>query len=332
MSHFDEKGYAAKQKRLDDSALISKLEYFYSELNRPESKRRERAIAKHFEKKARVLYRLLIEREALTEFELRERFLLFTKKFIGLGALSPEERTTSGSAHDGSIYGSIFEYEGNSIPTGDKNRTLIYKESFETQFELMSWQRQAIQEWNVVRRRGIVKVATGAGKTYMAFGIIRELPRARVAIIVPTIHLMRQWATKIEQELGIGSREIGFFYGEEHQELRPITIFVVNTAAKFLEKVHRRNPFSLIIYDECHHYGAPSFCTVLEPNIGWKLSLSATPERLNDPDGTNLLIEKIGPIVFTYGLKEAIEDGILAHFDLIKVFTYFNGREEQKYI
>ncbi len=64
--------------------------------------------------------------------------------------------------------------------------------------DLRSWQRDAIDAWNANGQRGVIEAATGTGKTMVAFAAIAQLrrqhgDRLRVAIVVPTMQLARQW-------------------------------------------------------------------------------------------------------------------------------------------
>jgi superfamily II DNA or RNA helicase len=52
-------------------------------------------------------------------------------------------------------------------------------------------------------------------------------------------------------------------------------------------------------------------------SFGYRLGLSATPEREYDSDGTNFIYDEIGPVRFTFGLDEAIQRGILCEMDYV---------------
>ena len=70
---------------------------------------------------------------------------------------------------------------------------------------LAPWQRDAVHAWFAAGRRGTIKVVTGAGKTIVALAVAERLqqsdPDLRVAIIVPTIVLMRQWYEVLRQRV-----------------------------------------------------------------------------------------------------------------------------------
>lgn len=168
--------------------------------------------------------------------------------------------------------------------------------------ELRQWQIEAYGKFIENDCRGIIKVATGKGKTRFAIHCIQELKKIhenlRTCIVVPTIDLMYQWRKElVSQEVDF--YEIGFYYGEEKQADRNIVIFVQNSASTYLNDVHFFNSFDLMIADECHHYGTTNANEIFKNNIPFRLGLSATPERHNDLDGTKRIEDGIGPIIYT---------------------------------
>jgi len=64
-----------------------------------------------------------------------------------------------------------------------------------------------------------------------------------------------------------------------------------------------------------HRLGSTEFRTILEwLDAPWRLGLSATPERANDPDGTRAVFDYSGGIIHRYSLKDALDDGVLAPY------------------
>lgn len=167
--------------------------------------------------------------------------------------------------------------------------------------ELRQWQIEAYEKFIENDCRGIIKVATGKGKTRFAIHCIQELKKIqenlRTCIVVPTIDLMYQWRRELVSQ-GVDFHEIGFYYGEEKQTDRNIVIFVQNSASTYLNDVHFFNSFNFMIADECHHYGTTNANEIFKNNIPFRLGLSATPERHNDPDGTKRIEDGIGPIIY----------------------------------
>jgi superfamily II DNA or RNA helicase len=78
----------------------------------------------------------------------------------------------------------------------------------------------------------------------------------------------------------------------------------------------------LIIHDEVHGFGSEKVRNELagfHEGFAAVLGLSATPERDYDEEGNDFIESEIGKVCFAFGLKEAIENGILCPFDYVPV-------------
>ena len=73
---------------------------------------------------------------------------------------------------------------------------------------------------------------------------------------------------------------------------------------------------TLLIADEVHNLGVPSFIQSPPEFISVRIGLSATPIRQYDPDGTDALFDFFGgPPVFEFSLREAIKCGCLVPYN-----------------
>ena len=71
--------------------------------------------------------------------------------------------------------------------------------------------------------------------------------------------------------------------------------------------------------------GSPSPCQFpFRPPEAFRLGLSATPDRKYDGDGNRFIEDEIGPVIFEFGLKDAIERSILCGFDYIDLEYEFS--------
>jgi hypothetical protein len=66
--------------------------------------------------------------------------------------------------------------------------------------KLRPWQAAALAAWNAQKRKGLVEAVTGTGKTRLAVAAIAEELQlgGKVAVIVPTVELQRQWFEELE--------------------------------------------------------------------------------------------------------------------------------------
>jgi len=232
----------------------------------------------------------------------------------------------SAAAHD--LAG---EQEGGSLPTRwELTRTL----------QLWSWQRQCAQTWFDRGYQGIAKVVTGAGKTVFAQHVIERLqaevdPELRVAIVVPTIVLMRQWVDSLRQHSNLPHHSIGCLGGgasDSFSDTIRVLVCVLNSASTGLAKRVREANVAehlLLVVDECHRATGRTMSKVFETPRRYSLGLSATPERQGtedvadratpSPTGGSMetaITDELGPVIYELSVAEAVRDRILSTFEI----------------
>lgn len=174
---------------------------------------------------------------------------------------------------------------------------------------LRRWQTEALSVWSP-RRRGIVQVATGAGKSYFALAcyaeLLRHRPESALLVMVPSLALRDQWQVLLLQ------------WAKSQTEVNPdpsrIRVTVVNSLRHAAPSLPPSE--TMLVADECHRYATPSNERPL--HLPWlaTLGLSATPERQFDDGLAAILEPTLGDIIFTYSVKDALQDGILTPFRL----------------
>jgi len=201
---------------------------------------------------------------------------------------------------------------------------------------LRRYQREVVNNWIENDYQGVVSFATGAGKTITAIGAIKawreELDKRSVIILVPSIRLQKQWLKEMRNFPWLKDIDFLLVGGDAKNEtwmkgLKDITssrrhpddgivIAVIQSAREqaFFERVSWGGHV-LVVADEMHKLGAPSYRDLLE-NItaGGLLGLSATPERYNEEENeilTNLFGEELKPIV---DIAYAQELGVLVQY------------------
>ncbi len=158
------------------------------------------------------------------------------------------------------------------------------------------YQEEALTAWRQARRRGVVVLPTGAGKSHVAERAIAEVRRASL-VVVPTLDLVAQWVGILRAAFGM---EIGIV-GGGHHEVRDLTVTTYDSAALHMDRLGDR--FGLVVWDEVHHLPAPAYARAAEACIApFRLGLTATPER---PDGLHAaLAELVGPMVYRREIPE----------------------------
>lgn len=180
--------------------------------------------------------------------------------------------------------------------------------------------------------RAVLEMATGTGKTRTALRICETLVnRGDVETIIVAadgVDLLEQWH---KQLLALGSslsnRFVVFRHYAEYFERdrfgldprRAILLISRPALATTMRGMNQRiSARTLLIHDEVHRLGSPGNRTSLQglsENIRFRLGLSATPEREYDEAGTDFIEKHIGPVVFSFGLDEAIRRRILSPFN-----------------
>ncbi len=199
---------------------------------------------------------------------------------------------------------------------------------FQDRWQLHSYQTEAIEAWLKAGCWGSVVLPTGAGKTVLA---LRAMVQTGVStlIVVPTIDLLHQWYTRLENAFGL---RIGVWYGLEKEAL-PITVTTYPSAWAHAETLG--NLFKLLIFDEIHHLPAPSWHEIALMCVApYRLGLTATYPRpeffrpfssktksvtsVSEPpplfgathsdDPVALLTELVGPVVYQKQIDELTGD------------------------
>tara|TARA_B100001057_G_scaffold500844_1_gene618240 strand:+ start:165 stop:2480 length:2316 start_codon:yes stop_codon:yes gene_type:complete len=174
------------------------------------------------------------------------------------------------------------------------------------------------------KKRGLIVMATGTGKTFVAFQIIHKLIKSkkinRVLFLADRNILVDQTILNDFSPLSkimtkIKNRKIDKSYKVYMALYQAVTgIEDFNNIYKDLDK----NFFDLIIIDECHRGSArdnSNWRKILEHfNSSIQIGMTATPKETKDISNTTYF----GDPIYTYSLKSGIEDGFLAPYKIIK--------------
>lgn len=194
-------------------------------------------------------------------------------------------------------------------------------------------QAAALAAWIQNGFRGILKHATGSGKTLTACFAMEPhlLDGGVVLLLVPSKLLLDQWQRELT---GFFDRPNILTVGAGHDDWRsPGTLRGFSSADKFLGgriilatiQTARSDNFLgrlkqgahlLVIADEVHQCGSRENSKILNIDAGKRLGLSATPERYGDSVGTQELNLYFGGIIPPeYTLADAIRDRHLVPYE-----------------
>lgn len=179
---------------------------------------------------------------------------------------------------------------------------------------------------------GILEMATGTGKTRTAIKILSHLvTEDAISCAIVTMEgtdLLEQWAGELDA-WSLDGRPKWLIYrhfGRYHEMgdflVDPEKALIVvsrGQLARLLPRLpDRTKAKALIIHDEVHGLGTPSLVASLAGQhaaFGWRVGLSATPDRAYDAQGNDFITSELGPTLYRFPLEKAIARGVLSEFD-----------------
>jgi superfamily II DNA or RNA helicase len=173
---------------------------------------------------------------------------------------------------------------------------------------LRDYQREGIRQ-AIVRRRGILKIATGGGKTVLAAGLIAELGLPTL-VVVDSKDLLHQTRAVLARHL---RRDIGLC-GDGQWHEAEVTVATVASLGAHLHGGRARallKRSKLLLADEVHHGASDSaFRVLMGCPAPYRIGLSATPTGRSD-NADLKTVAAIGPVIYEVSARELIEAGVL---------------------
>jgi len=187
------------------------------------------------------------------------------------------------------------------------------------------------------QQRILLVMATGTGKTYTAFQIIWRLWKAkrkkRILFLADRNILIDQTIQQDFAPFGEVMHKISNRTVKKNYEIY-LCLYQAVTGAEEWKQIYRQFPadfFDLVVIDECHRGSAAD-------DSAWRevldyfadathIGMTATPKekkpekgetRITDPEFN---LKYFGNPIYTYSLKQGIEDGFLAPYKVIRVVT-----------
>lgn len=175
------------------------------------------------------------------------------------------------------------------------------------------------------QKRIILVMATGTGKTYTAFQIIWRLwksrQKKRILFLADRNILVDQSKNNDFLPFGSAMTKVTKRTVDPAFEIH-LALYQALTGPEESQKAYKqvdRDFFDLIIIDECHRGSASedsAWREILEYfSEATQVGLTATPKETEEVSN----IDYFGEPVYTYSLKEGIEDGFLAPYKVVRV-------------
>lgn len=186
---------------------------------------------------------------------------------------------------------------------------------------------RAIEVISKGQQRILLVMATGTGKTYTAFQIIWRLWKAkakkRILFLADRNILVDQTMQQDFAPFGEVMHKITNREVKKNYEIY-LALYQAVTGQEEWKQIYRQFPvdfFDLVVVDECHRGSAAedsAWREVLDYFSGaTHLGLTATPKETKEVSN----ITYFGDPIYTYSLKQGIEDGFLAPYKVIRIVT-----------
>lgn len=214
------------------------------------------------------------------------------------------------------------------------------------------YQREAVRNFVQNDFQCLFAMATGTGKTLTSLFAANELSAHRdlreILIIVPLKDLVDQWEKDVRKYFSgnVIAVRSGLDWKDKISELAILKLLnkknlhktvVITTYDSFAlnnEKIiSALGNEVLIIADEVHKFGAKTYSQKLPDAISYRIGLSATPKRPFDDQGTRAIFDYFCPneAPFVFGIKDAIEAGMLCRYNYYPKVVYLTYDEMKSY-
>ncbi|PWW53086.1 type I restriction enzyme R subunit [Actinokineospora spheciospongiae] len=192
----------------------------------------------------------------------------------------------------------------------------------------------AIEQMLMGRHRALLSLATGTGKTFIAFNIAYKLLMSgylkRVLFIADRVSLRDQAYNEFG---GLGDRRGVVTSGHVPLE-REIhfaiyqSLYARTADGNRVFEQYPREYFDLVVVDECHRSGYGDWGAILEHfNSAFHLGMTATPKQDDSIDTYAFFASENADEngqprpVYEYSLGRGIDDGFLATYKVLRVST-----------
>ena len=197
--------------------------------------------------------------------------------------------------------------------------------------------RAALEKIATGRKRLLLYLATGSGKTFIAVNLLKKIADAgqlhRALFLCDRDELRSQALGAFQNVFGADAAAVTTSNPQKNARILIATYQTLNVSseeedAKFFLENYPENYFSHIVIDECHRSAWGKWSIILKRNPdAIQVGLTATPrhfkggtaeEHAEDAQITEDNIKYFGEPVYEYPMSQGIEDGYLPACEIIR--------------
>lgn len=235
------------------------------------------------------------------------------------------------------------------------------KKNEDNKLSLFPHQERAVKAWTDNGYSLLMEMATGTGKTRTAIGCILQLLKEHTPtlyiVATPQNTLSRQWKADVEK-LGIVFDYAAIIDGSNAKWRKDLEFLLMDisdgniknaiiytthdtsSSDKFISiiKENKYNTRIVFVCDEVHAIGSAKQREALLPEYEYRIGLSATPQRMFDETGTQLIVNYFGNASFEFTIADALSTinpitgkPFLNCFYYYPIFVGLSEKEEKDY-
>lgn len=210
--------------------------------------------------------------------------------------------------------------------------------------------RAVLEKLATGKKRALLSLATGAGKTWIAVALLRKIADSgqlrRALFVCDRDELRAQALTAFQNAFGADAAAVSSGNPQKNARILIATYQTLDVDsdeadANFLRTNYPIDYFSHIVIDECHRSAWGKWAEVLHRNpSAVQIGLTATPRQLDIADATpeEAADKKItadnfhhfGEPVYEYDMAQGIEDGYLAACEILRRDIFLDDRRQNE--